>query len=70
MGLIQLVLLGKIGKLLLRPQHVVIGDPKGINGINSPNTMVDQWKSNHRFRSMTRLLIVDVQAHAATRASG
>ncbi|GJR46924.1 ribonuclease H-like domain-containing protein [Tanacetum coccineum] len=37
-----LVLLGAIGKLLLRPQQVVIGDPKDITGTKSPNTIVDQ----------------------------
>ncbi|GKE45656.1 hypothetical protein Tco_1472940, partial [Tanacetum coccineum] len=37
-----LVLLGEIGKLLLRPQQVVIGDPKDITGTKSPNTIVDQ----------------------------
>ncbi|GJW34328.1 ribonuclease H-like domain-containing protein [Tanacetum coccineum] len=30
------------GKLLLRPQQVVIGDPKDITGTMSPNTIVDQ----------------------------
>ncbi|GJR00071.1 putative ribonuclease H-like domain-containing protein [Tanacetum coccineum] len=33
---------GAIGKLLLRPQQVVIGDPKDITGTKSPNTIVDQ----------------------------
>ncbi|GJZ60259.1 hypothetical protein Tco_0616075, partial [Tanacetum coccineum] len=37
-----LVQLGENGKLLLSPQHVVIGDPKDITGTKSPNTMVDQ----------------------------
>ncbi|GJU36718.1 ribonuclease H-like domain-containing protein [Tanacetum coccineum] len=37
-----LVLLAAIGKLLLRPQQVVIGDPKDITGTKSPNTIVDQ----------------------------
>ncbi|GJU85501.1 putative ribonuclease H-like domain-containing protein [Tanacetum coccineum] len=37
-----LVLLGAIGKLLLRPQQVVIGDPKDITRTKSPNTIVDQ----------------------------
>ncbi|GKA66166.1 ribonuclease H-like domain-containing protein [Tanacetum coccineum] len=37
-----LVLLGAIGKLLLRPQQVVIGDPKDTTGTKSPNTIVDQ----------------------------
>ncbi|GJY95520.1 hypothetical protein Tco_0511881 [Tanacetum coccineum] len=37
-----LVLLGAIGKLLLRPQQVVIGDPKDITGTKSPNSIVDQ----------------------------
>ncbi|GJY13913.1 putative ribonuclease H-like domain-containing protein [Tanacetum coccineum] len=40
-----LVLLGAIGKLLLRPQQVVIEDPKDTIGTKSPNTIVDQ-KSN------------------------
>ncbi|GJZ78678.1 hypothetical protein Tco_0643515 [Tanacetum coccineum] len=35
----NLVLLGENGKLLLSPQQVVIGDPKGITGTKSPNTM-------------------------------
>ncbi|GJR64381.1 putative ribonuclease H-like domain-containing protein, partial [Tanacetum coccineum] len=38
----KLVLLGTIGKLLLRPQQVVIGDPKDITETKSPNTIVDQ----------------------------
>ncbi|GJR24468.1 hypothetical protein Tco_0972995 [Tanacetum coccineum] len=38
----QLVLLGEKGKLLLSPQHVVIGDKKDITGKISPNTIVDQ----------------------------
>ncbi|GJV56311.1 putative ribonuclease H-like domain-containing protein [Tanacetum coccineum] len=42
LGIKQLVLLGAIGKLLLRPQQVVIGDPKDITGTKSPNTIVDQ----------------------------
>ncbi|GKC21792.1 hypothetical protein Tco_1023942 [Tanacetum coccineum] len=33
---------GGKGKLLLSPQHVVIGDQKDITGTKSPNTMVDQ----------------------------
>ncbi|GKA00524.1 hypothetical protein Tco_0673074 [Tanacetum coccineum] len=37
-----LVLLGAIGKLLLRPQQVVIGDLKDITGTKSPNTTVDK----------------------------
>ncbi|GJU18824.1 retrovirus-related pol polyprotein from transposon TNT 1-94 [Tanacetum coccineum] len=37
-----LVMLGENGKLLLSPQQVVIGDPKDITGIKSPNIMVDQ----------------------------
>ncbi|GJR94418.1 hypothetical protein Tco_0266592 [Tanacetum coccineum] len=36
------LLLGEIGKLLLRPQQVVIGDQKDIIGTKSPNTIVDQ----------------------------
>ncbi|GKE93662.1 hypothetical protein Tco_1574757 [Tanacetum coccineum] len=35
----QLVLLGRKGKLLLSPQQVVIGDHKDITGTMSPNTM-------------------------------
>ncbi|GJX28163.1 hypothetical protein Tco_0236242 [Tanacetum coccineum] len=41
-----LVLLGAIGKLLLRPQQIIIGDPKDITGTNSPNTIVDQTLDN------------------------
>ncbi|GKF34967.1 hypothetical protein Tco_0108167, partial [Tanacetum coccineum] len=33
---------GGKGKLLLSPQHVIIGDQKDITGTKSPNTMVDQ----------------------------
>ncbi|GJY95351.1 hypothetical protein Tco_0511712 [Tanacetum coccineum] len=36
------VLLGENGKLLLRPQQVVVGDPKDMVGTKSLNTMVDQ----------------------------
>ncbi|GKA36400.1 hypothetical protein Tco_0722891 [Tanacetum coccineum] len=38
----RLVLLGEKGKLLLSPQHVIIGDKKDITGKISPNTIVDQ----------------------------
>ncbi|GKC62806.1 hypothetical protein Tco_1095404 [Tanacetum coccineum] len=37
---------GGIGKLLVRPQQIVFGDPKSIIGINSPTTMVDQTLEN------------------------
>nr|GFA45288.1 copia protein [Tanacetum cinerariifolium] len=35
-----------IGKLLLRPQQIVIGDPKDITGTKSPNTIVDQTQDD------------------------
>ncbi|GKC70897.1 putative ribonuclease H-like domain-containing protein, partial [Tanacetum coccineum] len=38
----RLVLLGGKGKLLLSPQHIVIGDKKDITGKISPNRIVDQ----------------------------
>ncbi|GKB94648.1 hypothetical protein Tco_0980785 [Tanacetum coccineum] len=38
----RLVLLGEKGKLLLSPQHIVIGNTNDITGTKSPNTMVDQ----------------------------
>nr|GEU53183.1 hypothetical protein [Tanacetum cinerariifolium] len=42
----KLVLLGAIRKLLLRPQQVVIRDPKDITRTKSPNTIVDQNLEN------------------------
>ncbi|GKG11195.1 hypothetical protein Tco_0342595, partial [Tanacetum coccineum] len=36
---------GAIGKLLLRPQQVVIGDPKDITGTKSLNTIGDPQKA-------------------------
>ncbi|GJT86829.1 putative ribonuclease H-like domain-containing protein [Tanacetum coccineum] len=43
----KLVLLGAIGKLLLRPQQIVIGDPKDTIGPKSPNTIVDPQELHH-----------------------
>ncbi|GJW51268.1 ribonuclease H-like domain-containing protein [Tanacetum coccineum] len=56
----NLVLLGENRKLLLRPQQVVIGDPKGIIRTKSPNTMVDQiLESDYPQRALKNKGIVD-----------
>ncbi|GKA95769.1 hypothetical protein Tco_0817864 [Tanacetum coccineum] len=57
---------GGKGKLL-SPQQVVIGEPKDITGINSPNTMVDQILENvnHQssFKEIKDCLIVMCSRH-------
>nr|GEU63492.1 ribonuclease H-like domain-containing protein [Tanacetum cinerariifolium] len=45
------------GKLLLRPQQVVTGDPKDITETKSPNTMVDQTLENMQMTGKKAYLV-------------